>query len=118
MIYESENIVVFLDKYPLYQGHSLVVTRNHYRDITEVPDEILGEMISLAKKLSIAFFRKLGASGVRIVMNNGSSAGQEIMHAHMHVIPYGVKHLGRRELEHGEGVKLSEMLKDALNEIS
>jgi len=117
IVYETENVVAFLDKYPVYEGHTLIVPKEHYKDIFETPDVILGEMISVAKKLSIALRVSLKASGVRIVMNNGRSAGQEIMHVHIHVIPYGVNYTGRRELTLEEGEKVSKMIKDALQQV-
>lgn len=117
IVYETENVVAFLDKYPLYEGHSLVVPKEHYRDIFETPDAILGEMISVAKRLSIAFRESLKASGARVVMNNGRSAGQEIFHVHMHVIPYGVEYMGRRELTRERGEAVSKMIRDAIQRL-
>jgi len=113
-IYRGERVVAFLDKYPLYRGHTLVVPREHYRDVTDTPDEVLAEMISLAKRLVVAMRKALGAPGVRLVVNNGAAAGQVIFHVHMHVIPYGVEKAWRRPLDPEEGEELARLIRDAL----
>ncbi len=113
-VYRGERVVAFLDKYPLYRGHTLVVPREHYRDVTDTPDDVLAEMFSLAKRLVVAMRDALGAPGVRLVVNNGSAAGQVIFHVHMHVIPYGVEKTWRRPLDPEEGEELARLIRDAL----
>ncbi len=119
-IYEGERLVSFLDKYPLYWGHSLIVPREHYQDLHDTPVELLQEMIALAKYLAKAIVNVTGATGIKLLMNNGRDAGQEVFHVHLHVIPYGVKKMNRRELtkEEGEGLsaKLREQLKSILSD--
>ncbi len=113
-VYRGERVVAFLDRYPLYRGHTLVVPVQHYRDITDTPDDVLAEMISLSKRIAIALMKALDAPGVRILANNGAAAGQVIFHVHIHVIPYGVEKTWRRPLEPEEGEKLARMIRDAL----
>ncbi len=113
-VYRGERVVAFLDKYPLYVGHTLVVPVEHYRDVTDTPDDVLAEMFALAKKLVVALRKSLGAPGVRLVVNNGAAAGQVIFHVHMHVIPYGVEKAWRRPLDPEEGERIARRIRDAL----
>ncbi len=87
-IYEDDNYVAFLDIAPKQKGHTLLVPKikseNIIKDSTQVKETIL----EVASKLSNVLMEKLGATGIKMVMNNGSSAGQEVFHTHLHLIPY------------------------------
>lgn len=108
VVLRSELALAFLDKYPVSKGHTLVIPSKHFRDLMETPDDVISELIRVVKAVAIAQVRALGARGVRIVQNNGQAAGQEILHVHFHVIPfYDRGHLGRRELDPEEGVKVA-----------
>jgi len=85
-IYENDNTVAFLDIAPVNIGHSLVISKEHYPNIYDTPEEIMAEMMKTAKKISIAL-RGLNADGVNIAMNNNFAAGQVVFHSHIHVIP-------------------------------
>lgn len=118
IVYRSERVMAFLDKYPVQSGHTLVVPVEHFRDLLEAPDDVLCELIKVVKWVASAQVRALGAKGVRIVQNNGSAAGQVIFHVHFHVIPFsGKPHVGRRELEPSEGERLARALSSALSAI-
>lgn len=84
---EEDEIVVFLDKYPASYGHVLVAPREHYRDIVETPPYLVSRIFIIARGIGFASMRGLGATGFRIMANTGASAGQEIYHFHVHVIP-------------------------------
>lgn len=86
-IYEDEKVFAFLDIHPHSKGHTLVVPKQPYENLTEIPDDILGPIMCVAKKIAIRAQETLNADGYNIVMNNGAIAGQEIFHAHFHVIP-------------------------------
>ncbi len=116
-VHKGDRVVAFLDKYPFSWGHVLVVPREHYQDIHDTPVEVLQEMIALAKLLARAVKEVTGALGIKVVMNNGREAGQEIFHSHLHVIPYGVKLMNRRELTKEEGEELAARLRDKLKEL-
>ena len=88
IVYSDEEVIAFLDKYPVTPGHTLVVPREHYETIMEVPTPLLSRIMEAVKILSRAMFEGLGASGVRVVQNNGRGAMQVIPHIHFHVIPF------------------------------
>ncbi|MDO8620453.1 MAG: HIT family protein [bacterium] len=88
-VYEDADTLAFLDIKPVNPGHTLVIPKKHFTNIHETPDELLGKMAIVAKKISDAIL-KSGAKGINIGMNNGAIAGQSVFHAHIHVMPrYG-----------------------------
>ena len=87
MIYEDDNFAVFMDMSPAAKGHSLVVPKEHYANIYEMPAELVGEAMKVAQKMAIKLTEALHADGFNIVQNNGEVAGQTVFQFHMHLIP-------------------------------
>ena len=94
-ICENEGYRVILDLGPASKGHALVLPKEHYANITEMPEQAIGEAFSLAGKVGKAMQRGLGAAGFNLVQNNGTAAGQTVFHFHIHIIP---RHEHRPEL--------------------
>ncbi|QBG48586.1 HIT family protein [Verrucomicrobia bacterium S94] len=87
VIWEDEEILVFMDIGPIIKGHALVIPKKHYDPVTETPDDVLAKLHITAKKIAEAQMNGLGADGVNIMQNNGKASGQEVEHIHVHVIP-------------------------------
>ncbi|MCM1127205.1 MAG: HIT family protein [Lachnospiraceae bacterium] len=86
-IYEDERYKVILDVGPATRGHALILPKDHYANLYELPEETAAEVIRLAKKMMIQMTDKLKCDGFNIVQNNGEAAGQTVNHFHMHLIP-------------------------------
>ena len=86
-IYEDEEFRVILDISPATKGHALILPKEHYADIYEIPEELAAKVIILAKKLAVHMTEVLGCDGFNLVQNNGEAAGQTVFHFHMHLIP-------------------------------
>ena len=86
-LYDDEDIVVFLDKYPIDVGHSLVVSKNHYEKIIDMDPEKVGDMFSKIPKIAKAILLGANADAFSIAQNNGRAAKQIIPHVHVHIIP-------------------------------
>jgi histidine triad (HIT) family protein len=86
-VYESDQVVAFLDINPVNPGHTLVVPKEHYSNLSETPESVLEEMIRVVKKLSIAIMKATNTEGFNLGANNGTVAGQVIFHTHFHVMP-------------------------------
>ncbi len=86
-IYEDDKVLAFLDIAQETCGHTVVVTKNHYKDMTEIPDEELTHMITVVKKISQHYIGDLAYDGVNIVNNCKPSAGQSVDHIHFHILP-------------------------------
>ncbi|MBS3131455.1 HIT family protein [Candidatus Woesearchaeota archaeon] len=106
-VYENKDTVAFLDIAPANKGHCLIVTRDHFETLLDIPDEKLGLLMEAAKKVTRALSLSVGNGAYNILMNNGEVAGQVVKHAHLHVIPRFKKDLLRlkwinRKYETGE----------------
>jgi histidine triad (HIT) family protein len=86
-IYEDENVMAFLDARPVNEGHTLVISKRHYENIFETPDEDVANLFKVVKKVAVAIMKSERAQGIRIIQNNGSAAHQIVFHLHVHVIP-------------------------------
>ena len=86
-IYEDEKYRVILDLDPATRGHALILPKNHYANLFELPEEDAKEVICLAKRMAAIMKDKLGCDGFNLVQNNGEAAGQTVLHFHMHLIP-------------------------------
>ena len=86
-IYEDEANIAFLSIGPVNPGHTVVIPKDHFENIYGLPDETLCRLMITVKKVALAVKNGLDADGVNIGMNNEETAGQEIPHAHIHVIP-------------------------------
>lgn len=87
IVYEDAAVVVFMDLNPANIGHTLVVPREHWENIYEVPDDALADLFSVVKRVSAAVKKTVGAEGISVLQLNGRAAGQTVMHFHVHVIP-------------------------------
>ena len=87
MLYEDEEFKVILDVGPATRGHALILPKNHYVNLYELPDEIAVKVMLLAKKMAVLMTEKLGCDGFNLVQNNGKAAGQTVFHFHLHLIP-------------------------------
>ena len=86
-IYEDDLVKVFLDIKPASDGHLLVVTRKHYENIFDVPEELLEKVVRVCKKMALLCKNKLGATGVNILNASGKDAQQSVFHLHFHIVP-------------------------------
>lgn len=86
-LYEDDEFKVIMDLAPATKGHSLIIPKNHFANLYEMPDETLQKAIVLAKKMATMMTDKLSCDGFNILQNNGESAGQTIFHFHIHLIP-------------------------------
>jgi histidine triad (HIT) family protein len=86
-IYEDNDYKVILDMSPATRGHALILPKEHYKNIYEMPEERVAGAFRLAKKMAQTMTDKLGADGFNIVQNNNEIAGQTVFHFHIHLIP-------------------------------
>ena len=86
-LYEDDDFRVILDLGPASKGHALILPKSHAANIYELPDELAGKAMVLAKKMAGRMTEALECDGFNIVQNNGEVAGQTVFHFHMHLIP-------------------------------
>jgi len=85
VVYEDENSVAFLDHRPLFPGHTLLVPREHFETLGDLPELLVGPYFNAAQLLARAIESALDAEGTFVAMNNRVS--QSVPHLHVHVVP-------------------------------
>jgi len=106
IVYEDDECVAVLDINPIAEGHTVIILKQHYKNLLDAPDGASAAMIRACKCIGRAAMGALGADGFNVFCNNERSAGQVIDHMHMHVIPRktddGLR-LDRPHSKHGHG---------------
>lgn len=80
-----KSCIAFLDRAPLIPGHSLVIPRGHFETLDDVDEALLAPLFAVARQVSRAQQRALGADGTFTAINTRVS--QSVPHAHVHVVP-------------------------------
>ena len=115
-IYGNEEVLAFLDINPHTKGHSLVLPKRHYENMSEAPEDTLAEIMSTVKEISPAIMKAVGAEAFNVGINNGKTAGQEIPHIHIHIIPRfpedGLQHWPQGPYEQGEISVMGEKIRN------
>jgi len=86
-VYEDEHVFAFMDIMPLSKGHTLLIPKQHCKDLFEMPEEVAGNLYKAAPKVANAIKKAFNPVGLNTVNNNGAAAGQTVFHFHLHLIP-------------------------------
>ncbi|MGN0368060.1 MAG: HIT family protein [Wujia sp.] len=86
-VYETPECRVIMDLSPANQGHSLILTKEHFDNVYEMDAETGAKVFSLATVVAKAIKAETGCEGMNILQNNGEVAGQTVHHFHMHLVP-------------------------------
>ena len=87
VVYEDDRAIAFLDVQPASQGHTLVVSKEHYETLFDVPETLLTHCMAVAKRIAPGLKRAVGAEAINVFSANGKAGGQDVLHFHMHLIP-------------------------------
>jgi histidine triad (HIT) family protein len=85
-VLESDAALAFLDIGPLSDGHLLLIPRDHFERLEEMPEDVAGEICRLLPRLGKALMQVTQAGGYNVLQNNGRVSGQEVPHVHFHLI--------------------------------
>ena len=118
MIYQDDDCIAILDKYPIDNGHSLIITKKPYEKLTDMnPDEV-AKLFSKIPKIANAIIKATNADAFSIAQNNGKAAKQIIAHVHVHIIPRynktGTLWTKRKVLAENELDELAQKIKNCL----
>ena len=103
-----------MDIMPRSPGHLLVIPKSSARNILDIDDENLCEVIKVVKKIAIASKRAMNATGVTIQQFSEADGGQEVFHLHFHIIP---RYTGKPMNRPGQMVKDMTVLSMQANKI-
>ena len=84
-VFEDSDTLVFLDHRPLFAGHSLIIPKEHFETLSDLPAAGVGKFFTNVQLLARAVEKALGADGTFVAMNNKIS--QSVPHLHVHVVP-------------------------------
>lgn len=86
-VYEDELVYAFLDISQVAKGHTLVIPKQHARNIYDTPEDIASELFARVPKISNAIKAAYQPDGLNILVNNEAPADQSVFHLHIHLIP-------------------------------
>ena len=86
-ILETDNFFVIKDINPKTKGHSLVISKKHFKTLLDMPSSLFGEFLETAKDAAFNLLKEEQAGGFNLAMNNFKIAGQLVDHVHLHVLP-------------------------------
>lgn len=86
-VYEDNQVLAFLDITQVTKGHTLVVPKEHARNVLDMNEETAGALFAKVPAIARRLKDRLGAAGVNIINNNEEAAGQTVFHTHVHLLP-------------------------------
>lgn len=87
-VYEDELCKVFLDIQPVTPGHLLVVPKQHYVGLSDLPEDLGGHLFQVGHKMAAVLRKSLvPCEGINLFLADGAFAFQTVFHVHLHVIP-------------------------------
>ncbi|KYG31835.1 HIT family protein [Alkalihalobacillus trypoxylicola] len=90
IIFEDDDVLAFMDISQVTKGHTLVIPKQHQKDIFELTTETAASLYQKVPLIAQALKDTFEPIGLNIVNNNGEAAGQTVFHYHMHLLPrYG-----------------------------
>lgn len=117
-VYEDKDVLAFLDIAPIARGHTLVVPKRHSTDLASTPVETSAAMVAALQKITPAVLQATNTTAFNVGINNGSAAGQVVMHVHFHLIPRraddGLRSWPHHTYGPGEGAALARQIAAAL----
>jgi len=86
-IYETDQILAFLDINPLNEGHTLVVPKGHYETIFDMDEKLSGQIMQAGWKIANCLRKNFEPDGLNLIQSNYKAANQMIQHFHLHLVP-------------------------------
>lgn len=119
VVYEDETVIAFLDNAPLERGHTLVVPKQHARNLFDIDPELAAQVTRAVARIAQPIMASVGADGLNVNQNNEAAAGQVIFHYHVHLIPRREGRIGRGRLSlsQEEMAFIGQAIRDQLYEL-
>lgn len=86
-IAESKNVYAIFDKFPVTNGHALIIPKSHGSDYFDLSTELQQECWQMVNYVKETLDKTLAPNGYNIGINIGKAAGQTVHHVHLHLIP-------------------------------
>ena len=86
-VYDDEHVFAFMDIAPATPGHLVIIPKQHYRNIFDIPAEVGSKILAVAFPLATAIREALNPDGLNLIQNNEPAGFQTVFHFHLHLIP-------------------------------
>lgn len=86
-VHETDDVLAFLDANPLEPGHALVIPKSHHERLDDLPADLAASVWQTVSDLGPQVEFAVGADGMTVAVNDGTAAGQEVPHVHVHLVP-------------------------------
>ena len=81
-LWEDRHFLAFLDHKPISPGHTLVIPKQHYPYLFDLPDKQYGEIMSVSKRLAAPIRSAMGSKRIGVLVE-----GFGVDHSHVHLVP-------------------------------
>lgn len=120
IVYEDDGTLAFLDISPLNHGHTLVIPKEHYPTMMEMPPEKVGKLFIVVAKIMKGVQKASAADGISIGQSNGRAASQEVFHVHVHIIPrynHEMMFPERKQIERKELEEIGRKIRESISQL-
>ncbi|OLS27063.1 MAG: HIT-like protein [Candidatus Heimdallarchaeota archaeon LC_3] len=88
ILYEDDEVIAFLDIQPVNRGHTLIVPKIHVERIEELDEKVYLSLFLVGRNILKKIKKRLSnVTAFNLLLANGADAGQDVFHAHLHIIP-------------------------------
>ena len=87
IIMVNDHAIAIYDAYPVTPGHSLIIPKRHITSFFEASREEQTAMFDLLTEMRQRTQKERNPDGFNVGINDGTAAGQTVMHLHIHLIP-------------------------------
>src|SRR5699024_3593334 len=123
ILYEDDDVIAFLDAFPVAKGHALVVPKVKVENIYDLSPESGAKLMAVISKVARALRATYEPEGLKVLQNNGAFASQSVFHIHFHLIPrykdehdgFGLKWEDLKELSDDDKAKIANDIKGNLD---
>jgi histidine triad (HIT) family protein len=112
-VYEDDKVLAILDISQITKGHTLILPKKHFDNFLDIDDEYTNAVFTAAKKVTKMINNAYKPEGFNIINNCGETAGQSVMHFHVHVVPrYNKEDLVMQHADNSNKFNLDEIVND------
>jgi len=118
IVYETDRVIAFLDTFPGFEGHTLVVPKVEIANFEDLPEEDATALVLAVQRVTRGVTKAMGTPDYNLRVNNGREAGQVVFHVHVHIMPRqpGIPH-HKQPLDPAQGKAIAEKIRAALKEL-
>ena len=120
-VYEDDEVLAFLDLFPINRGHTLVIPKTHASGLAELDEGAGRNVFAVAQRIAAAVCKSdVRCEGVNLFLADGEVAGQEVFHVHLHVLPrfdgdgFGLRIPSKEQAEQDELVATARRIREGL----